>query len=304
MKKYFYYICILILLFFISIIPASAKEIKMCTRSNTNLHVRDSMITGSNYDDIMSTPCVDNEAKVYDFAELLTDEDEEKLYNEIQTYIEKTGYDLVIVTINQNNKYDSTRYADDFYDYNDFGFNKSRDGILILMDMALREIRISTTGYAIKMYSDYRCDSVYQYGKNYATNGSYFTSFEKMISKLSDYFDEGVPESNINLNFDENGKPYYIKFINYSFVGVISLIVTLIVSIIFYNTSKSKIKVGSTISYMKNKNITVKTDKLVNSIVTHHLRNTDSSSGGLSGGGSTFHSSSSGSFHGGGGGKF
>ena len=239
-KKYLFYLIWLLLLLLINIVPVSAKENNMCVRSIDDLHVKENMITGSNNNAILSTPCVDEKEKVYDFADLLSDSEEEELYNTIQNFIEKTNYDLAVVTINENNKYSPTEYADDFYDYNNFGFNITRDGLLILIDMSSRDIWISTTGNALKMYDDSRCDSVYRYGASSATIGNYKESFSKMIEKLTEYYNSGFPESNENLNFDDNGNPYYIKHINYSLVALISFIITLVVSLIFYNTSKSK----------------------------------------------------------------
>ena len=71
-----------------------------------------------------------------------------------------------------------------------------------------------------------------------------------------------------------------------------------------YNKSKLKLKVGSTISYLKNKKITKQEDILVNTVVTHTLRYSDTSSGGGHSSGGGFHSSSGGSSHGGGGRSF
>lgn len=302
MKKWIYYLVFIILLLLISILPTSAKEFKTCTRSENNLHVRDNLFNNNNLNDIMETPCVDEVDKVYDYADLLTDDEETNLYNEIQNFIEMTGYDLAIVTINENPKQDAASFADDFYDYNEFGKNETRDGLLFLIDMATREVYISTTGYAIKMYDDLRIDSIIDSGYNYLTNGEYYNTLFNMIKSTSEYYTKGYPSSNQNIEIDEIGRPIIIKYMNYPLIGFISGIITLITSIIFYNTSRLKIKVSSTISYLKNKNITTKSDLLVNSIVTHHLRNTDTgSSGGSSSGGSSYHSSSSGSFHGGGG---
>ena len=301
MKKWIYYVCLIILLFLISIIPASAKEFKICTRTSTNLHVKDSFIRKDNIDDIMSTPCVDFVEKVYDYADLLTDTEEENLYNEIQNFIEKSNYDLALVTINENPKTNEVVFADDFYDYNGFGKGDTRDGLLFLIDMYNRRIYISTTGYAIKMYSDSRIDSIIDSGYSALKSEQYYNCLSSMIKSTMDYYLEGYPSSNQNIEINEFGKPVIIKYMNYPFVGLIAGIIALIVSIIFYNISRLKIKVGSTISYLKNKNITSRSDHLVNSVVTHHLRNTDTGSGGGSSGGSSYHSSSSGSFHGGGG---
>ena len=63
----------MILLFIISILPVSAKDIKTCIRTENNLHVKDGLYKGSNLNDILTTPCVDDVDKVYDFADLLTD---------------------------------------------------------------------------------------------------------------------------------------------------------------------------------------------------------------------------------------
>ena len=300
MKKWIYFLCFILLIFLISIIPVSAKEFKTCTRTTNNLHVRDSLITKYNLSDILATPCVDYVEKVYDYADLLTDEEETNLYNEIQDYIEKTGYDLPIVTINDNPKHSAMTFADDFYDYNEFGKNTTRDGVLLLIDMDTREVYISTTGYAIKMYDDERIERIIDAGYGYLKNQDYYNCFSAMIKSLISYYDTGYPVSNQNMEINEIGKPIIIKYMNYPLIGGITSIITLIVAIIFYNLSRLKIKVGSIVSYMNNKNITLKSDSLVNSVITHTLRNTDSGSGGSSGG-SSYHSSSSGSFHGGGG---
>ena len=68
MKKIIYYLTFLILLLIINSLPVSAKEIKTCTRTETNLHVRDKFNLGTNKDDILNTPCVDDMDKIYDFA--------------------------------------------------------------------------------------------------------------------------------------------------------------------------------------------------------------------------------------------
>ena len=304
MKKYIYFSVFILLLYLISIIPVSAKEIRTCVRTDSDLHVRERFNLGTNKNDIMTTPCVDDVQKVYDFADLLTDEEEDKLYQEVNSFISQTGYDLAVVTTNDNNKRSEVEYADDFYDYNDFGKNSTRDGLLLLIDMTNRKVYISTTGNAIVMYNS-RIDSIIDAGYDYLTSGDYYNTFSKMIEKQEYYFDLGPDERDSKtIIIDEYGNASYIKYMPYGLIGFISGIVTLIVSIIIYNKSKLKLKVGSTISYMKDKNITKKQDNLVNTVVTHTLRYSDTSSGGGHSSGGGFHSSSSGSSHGGGGRSF
>ena len=305
MKKYLYLFAFALLLYLISIIPVSAKEIRTCVRSDSDLHVRERFNLGTNRNDILTTPCVDEIQKVYDFADLLTDEEEDKLYQEAINYIETTNYDLAIVTTNENSKISSDHYANDFYVYNDFGKKDTLDGVVILIDMSDRTYVFITKGYAIKMYDDTRHNAIYDDTDPYMSRQQYYNAISNIITKLKNYYSMGYPSSTENLIIDENGEPSYIKYMPYGLIGFISGIITLIVSIILYNKSKLKIKVGSTISYLKEQKITKKEDQLVNTIVTHTLRYNDSSSGGghSSGGGSTFHSSSSGSSFGSTGGR-
>lgn len=304
MKKIIYFLCIIVLLFLISIIPTSAKEIKTCIRTSENLRVPEGVKT-NDLDEILKTPCVDDIDKVYDFADLLTDNEETLLYNEVKSFISKNEYDLVLVTILDNPKNNARDYADDFYDYNFFGKNKTRDGILILIDMDTRELYISTSGYAIKMYDDYRIERILDSGYDYIIKDEHYNVFSNMIKSLDDYHLLDYPESNKDLVIDELGNPHYIKYIPYGLVLVISLIMTVVISLILYFKSRLKIKVPTAISYLKNKEINKRNDQFINSVVTHTKRIDNYSSGSRShGGGSSFHTSSSGRSHGGGGRKF
>lgn len=305
MKKIIYYFAYLLLLFFISILPTSAKEYDFCIRTEDNLFVESNLIYSNNKDNILKTPCVDTTIKVYDFADLLTDTEEDEIFDLVTTYIQETNYDLVLVTINENSKYTAREYADDFFDYNEFGINKTRDGVLILIDMDTRELYISTSGFAIKMYDDYRIERVLDSGYLYITDEEYYSTFSNMINSLTSYYESNFPNSNQNIEIDELGNIIYIKHIPYQLVFVIAIIITVIISLILYNKSRLKIKAISTVSYMKNKEITLRNDNFINSIVTKTRRASEGSSYSSSGrSSSSSHRSSSGRSHGGGGRKF
>ena len=215
MKKYVYLFVFALLLYLISIIPVSAKEIRTCVRTDNDLHVRERFNLGTNRNDIMTTPCVDEVQKVYDFADLLTDDEEDKLYQKAMSFINQTGYDLAIVTTNDNNKRDEVAYADDFYDYNAFGKNPTRDGVLLLIDMTNRKVYISTTGNAIVMYNS-RIDSIIDAGYSYLTNQDYYNTFDKMIDKQEYYYDLGPDEHDSKtIVIDEYGNASYIKYMPY-----------------------------------------------------------------------------------------
>lgn len=78
--------------------------------------------------------------RVYDYAEVLTDEEEENLRDYIAIQEEKYHVDLVLVTIKEDVKssgnWDTVmmKKADDFWDNNNYGYNKGfkGDGALLL----------------------------------------------------------------------------------------------------------------------------------------------------------------------------
>lgn len=273
-------------------------------RTTDDYLVPDSInVTSSNRSAVLKTPAVDESEKVYDFADLLNSNDEEQLYEKVNAYIKTSNYDLVIVTIDDNNKYSAEEYADDFFDYNNFGLNSSRDGLLILIDMDTRKIWVSTSGMAIKMYSDDRIDNIIDAGYYYLINQEYYECLIRMIERLDSYFDSGYPNGNKNLFIDEEGKPYYIRKIPYVMILLISSVICAITSSVLYFKTSSKIKKQNTVTYI-NPNITniIKNDQFVTTYISKVRIESSSSSGGS--GGSSFHSSSSGRSHGGGGRSF
>lgn len=301
MKKIF----VILISLFCGISSILAKDFLVVTyeRTESNYLVPDSInVTSSNKQAILKTPAVLASEKVYDFANLLTETEEEQLYNQVITYIENTNYDLALVTINENNKYSAMEYADDFFDYNDFGINSSRDGLLILIDMDTREIWVSTSGQAIKMYSDLRIDNIIDAGFNYLKNSKYYDCLSHMIDKMDYYFNLGVPSGNLDMQIDEEGNPYYVKKIPYLMIFIISGAVCTIISLILYFKTSSKIKKQNTVTYI-NPNLSnlIKNDQF---LTTHTSRIRIESSSSSGGGGSSFHSSSSGRSHGGGGRHF
>lgn len=283
-------------------------------RTEENLGIRDSIkVTDTVKKAALSTPKVDEKEKVYDFANLLTEEEENKLFNSINEYIKKYNMDMAVVTIDKNNKASAMDYADDFYDYNNFGIGSTHDGLLFLIDMDTREMWISTTGEAIRVYSDARIDSILDSTYNYIKSQKYYLCANAFVSRASSYASSGVPSSNKNTYINENGE-YIVNTVNDTNNGlifvIISLVVSTTVSLIFIAVASYKHKTIKKATQAKQYlvngsfNLTEKEDRFVTSHTTKHYNPPSSSSGGSSGGGSSTHSSSSGSSHGGGGRSF
>ncbi len=308
-KKY------LILFFNLIIFIISISFLDVCAstnvynRSENDLRVDESItVDDQNINDILETPSVNEEEKVYDFADLFTDTEENLIYTKTKSFIDSSNYDLAIVTINDNNKSDEVSYADDFYDYNYFGFDESFSGLLILIDMDNRVIYISTTGYAIKMYDDYRLDEIIDSGYDDLVDGLYGDCIFKMIGSLDYYYHLGYPESNENLIID-GSDIYYDEsktLVDYLVPPFsVSVVITVIVSLIMFFKTRLKIRNVNTVSYLTSEREIKINRQFLRSSVSRVLRDTgsSSSSGGFSGG-SSHHSSSSGRSHGGGGRHF
>lgn len=294
----------LLLISFIFIISPVYASTNTYERTEDNYRV-DSWVnvTDSNRNIILTTPSVDESEKVYDFANLLDENEEKLILNSINEFISKYDMDMVIVTIDSNPRYSAQKFSDDFYDYNSFGKNKTRDGVLFLIDMDTRNFYISTTGEAIRLYNDYRINSILDYVEPYIKDANYYEAASSFIQKSAYYANSGIPSGNENSYINEKGDIVYYKKINYFFSVVGSLIITAIVIAILVNKNKM-IKKATNANLYFNKDLAKITEKNDKFLTTHTTSVSLSSSSGGSGSGSSTHSSSSGSSHGGGGRSF
>lgn len=311
MKKIIKLITIIfVLLFSINIYAQEVKYNDGSARSdmeNYGVH-KHWNITEQNKPNVMRTPYVDSSLKIYDYANILSDEEEKELKPLIDKYIEETGMDMVFVSIDMPyyNDHDNEDYAADFYDYNDFGLNDSHySGVLLLRNAYEQDpyFNVYTFGEG-QLYYDYdRCemmlDHIYPYFKQKEYNEGIklfiddFTSYYHLGKALPDYY---VDEDGF-IHIDKGAfKPAY---------GVASAsggIITLIVLSIMVKKNKMIKKAQNAADYEdKSKtNFKKKTDLFVSTFTTRHRLSSDSSGGG---GGHSSSFGSSGGGHGGGGGR-
>jgi len=294
MKKVFN----IIILFFILITLSS----NVFASTNTMERTEDNLMINNDIeqnqfviDAALKTPKVDETEKIYDFANLLSDSEEEKLYKEVKEYINKCKMDMAIVTIDQNNKYNAQQYADDFYDYNYFGMGNDYSGILFLIDMDTREIWISTEGKAIERYKDY-IDAILDYAYEKGPDENPYKCAQEFIKKAKLY---GNP------NYEATRKTK--KIIGASLIGGI-----VFSGIIVYFKAKKHKNVKREIkgdNYLNKSsiNFTLVEDIFVETHTYKERIETESTSSGgsyRSSSSSSSHRSSSGRSHGGGGRRF
>ena len=285
------------------------KEAKKYERTEENNYgvKKDYEITSYNKDHVLKTPYVDASQKLYDFADILTDEEERILKEKIAAYIEKTNMDLVIVTFNEDfTEQQNIAYADDFYDYNDFALDyENYSGTILIRNTNKFDpyYYMGTTGNARLYYDDrldYILDSIYYDIKS----GNYLKAFNNYIGYLNLYYDKGISETMKGYEIGEKGQLVEKYVVPYKFILIGASIATLITMLILVSKNKMVKKSTEANSYMDKNSIKYrkKDKKLISSNTVSHV-NSSNSSGGGHGGGSFGggHIGSSGGFHGGGG---
>lgn len=110
-----------------------------------------------------STPEIPAERQLdlfVDNAELLTPDEGEALNAKLTEISDRNMVDVAIVTVNSLDGVGVKLYADDFYDFNGYGYGENDDGILLLLAMETREWAITTYGSAINTFTPYRQDCI------------------------------------------------------------------------------------------------------------------------------------------------
>lgn len=138
--------------------------------------------------------------KVYDKAELFSTTETQELDKRAEELTEKLKLDIVIVTTNDTEGKSTREYADDFFDYNGFGYNGSKDGILLLIDMQNRQVYISPSGIGIQYFTDERINSVLDNVYNYLTDKNYAEGASTFLNNVETYVNSGIPENQYSQN--------------------------------------------------------------------------------------------------------
>jgi len=245
----------------------------------------------------------ENSDKVVDMADLLTDSDESALEEDILEVISKYGYryDIVVVTTNSTDGKTAEEYADDYYDYNGYGYDSEYSGALLLVDMGDRAWHISTCGKGIDVFTDRRIDKAGEDIAYRLGEGNYYNAFREFM-----YCADGYIESYENNDTADSVAAPERDYLHILFVSVAGgAIVALIVCLIMKSQLKTAVKQFGAGNYIRRGSLNVQYSKdiFLYKNVSRVKIETDSG-GSSSGGGSSTHTSSSGRTHGGGGGHF
>ncbi len=242
--------------------------------------------------------------RMNDGAQLLTEDEDNELEASLEELSVRQRFDVVIATIDSldGEGYTSMEeYADDLYDYCQFGYGANRDGVLLLISKGDRKWHISTCGYGITAFTDAGIQYLGQQMTPDMADGDYAAAFRTFIRWTDAYVTaarEGHP-------YDVNNMPHEPLSILYLGLAlVIGLVTALIVTGVMKSQLKSVAPQPDASSYVRqgSMRLTNQRDHFLYRDVhrTERPKASDSSDSG----GSSTHTSSSGTTHGGGGGSF
>lgn len=248
---------------------------------------------------VLSVSAADNASRLVDGADLLSDSEESDLLYILDEISERQQVDIVVVTVDSTEGVPVGAYADDFYDYNGYGFGDGRDGILLLISMEERDWYISTCGYGITALTDVGREYISGKFVDDLSIGDYAAGFTRFAELCDDF----IMQANSGEPYDVGNLPEEA----FGFAGnlVLAFVVAFIIALIVTGIMKGQLKTVCSQSaaddYMNKDSLhlTKNDDLFLYRNVDRREKKEDDNSGG-----SKTHTSSSGETHGGGGGKF
>lgn len=235
------------------------------------------------------------EERVYDNADVLTAEEEEALRAYIAECEAKVHVDIVLVTVSADMEGTGSswetamrNYADDFYDHNNYGYNKVHGNGALLLDNWYEDQEgswLSTCGSVYDWFGDYEIDEVLD-AVYYKVEDNPYEAYRAYVSMVTGYMSDS--ESAV--------------IIPWIAVILLPVVVALIFAFSHLHQKAAKDTTNSS-TYVSGGSpaFHVRRDDFIRkNVVTRRIQTSSSSSGGRSGGGGS-HRSSSGVRHGGGG---
>lgn len=241
--------------------------------------------------------------RMFDDAEVLTEDEDNELEDALEELSLRQSFDVTIATIESMESVGADsmeQFADDLYDYCQYGYGPDMDGVL-LVSVGDRKWHISTCGYGITAFTDAGIQYLGEQMTPDMADGDYAAAFHTFIQWTDAYVTaarEGHPYDVDNMPKE----PFSIVYLGVALV--IGLITALIVTGVMKSRLKSVAPQRDATSYVRqgSMKLTNQRDLYLYREVHRTERPKETDSG--SSGGSSTHTSSSGSTHGGGGGSF
>lgn len=230
-----------------------------------------------------------------DNSDVLTDAQEVELSARLNELRDKYQFDFVVVTTDTFDGYTAQAYADDYFDYNGYGYGVDRDGSLFLIGVYEDYRYISTSGYGITAFTDAGIQYIGSQIVSDIQSGNYYEAIDEYIDLCDDF----LAQANKGRAYDVNNLPRGpFKFFKNLLISLaVGFGLSLIVVLIMKSQLKSVRSQAAASSYVKanSMNVTLAREFFLYRHVDRQKKADNNS------GGSSTHTSSSGRTHGGGG---
>ncbi len=241
-----------------------------------------------------------------DDADLLSESEESRLLSKLTSLSEKLRCEIAVVTVDSLGGKSAQAYADDFYDYNGYGYGEGDDGMLFLISMGEREWAISTYGIGYYALTDDALDAIENNVISYLSSGHYYEAFSQFADACDSYVRYYYSSDDVDEDdpWIDEITPEPTSPVTHA---IVALLISFVISLIVVSTMKSKLK---SVRFQSSANAYIVPGSMVlansNDVFLYSnvvkTRRESSSSSSHSGGG--YHSSSSGRSHGGRSGHF
>jgi uncharacterized protein len=233
--------------------------------------------------------------RIVDNAGLLSDSERAELAAMIDAVSNAWQFGLVIVTERSIGGASPMDYADDFFDYNGYGFGENFDGCLFLQVTGDRDYWFSSTGRGNKILLSYAGVKLEQDVVKHLREDRYFEAYQAYILNWEEFLMLESVGRNYNFVYRWNGLITFIAWL-------LSFGIAFLVILSWKGSMNTALAKTQAASYMVPGSLSFKVqkDSFLYSTVTKTKKQTSSGSGG----GGSIHTGSSGRSHGGRGRKY
>lgn len=130
--------------------------------------------------------------RMFDDAEVMTEDEDNELEDALEELSLRQSFDVTIATIESMESVGADsmeQFADDLYDYCQYGYGPDMDGVLLLVSVGDRKWHISTCGYGITAFTDAGIQYLGQQMTPFMADGDYAGAFRTFVQWSDTYID-------------------------------------------------------------------------------------------------------------------
>ena len=232
--------------------------------------------------------------RLIDEPDFLDSTQEAELLARLDSLSEAHQFDFVVAIVDGYDGLGAQAYADDFFDYNGYGYGTDRDGSILLIGQNESQRAISTSGYGITAFTDAGISYIGSQIVSDLDTGYYYDAIDQYITLCEEFIVKA--ENGDPFDTDDLPKEGFKFFKNLLISLAVGFVIAFIVTMIMKSQLKSVRSQSAAADYMRSGSLNIhdSRDMFLYKKVTKVKKEENKDSG------SSTHTSSSGRTHGGG----